>query len=234
MDPQSAAYLRYVESIKQDACGYVTQKLPSVLGKSSSNSGVTEAITAVVNSALKVVEVTSPLLTAESIEYVRAEVLKTRHIEMAKRQKEWEWNEKREQAAQRREANRKKANKRKVDQETERLRLERGRIIVKKWYKKNRKKENAKSQMRNREKQNPHKKCCPYKMLDVQAGPERGDKVWVTKCLTCNRKEYGQFGFDENKREGLSFCGVWFKDIDPVKGTGTTFDNKNIDLTRVY
>ena len=79
----------------------------------------------------------------------------------------------------------------------------------------------------------PGKSCCPVKLLGCQPGPEKGVKMWLTKCRICKRIEYGQLGIDKNQREGFYFRGLWFKDIDPEKGAGTTFEDHIISLTQV-
>lgn len=119
-----------MESLKEDACLYVIRKFPSVpVGNQS--SGFKEAVRAVINNALKVLKVQTPLLTEESQAYVRAEVYKTRDVELARRETERAWNKKREEARQSRRAYRWQLSIASA-QEKERLRLERKRYTSRK------------------------------------------------------------------------------------------------------
>lgn len=227
MDPQSDAYKSYVESIKEEACLYITRKFPSVPARSPS-SGFRHAIQAVVDNALKVMEVQAPLLTRESQEYVYREIYKRRDIEIARRQTEWMWNAKREEARKIQRTKKWQLSVARAQyRERERLNQERNRDLQQQGQQEHKQKEQARRQVRD-----PQKTCCPNKLLGADPGTEQGVKVWVTKCKICHRKEYGQFGFDQNKkREGLYFRGLWFSEIDPETGTGITFDKECIDLT---
>ena len=121
------------------------------------------------------------------------------------------------------------------DRPTEKKRLqEERRVYVRRlWYARNRAEEQAKSRMRNRQRSQYVRKCCPYKMLGAAPIPDRGVvKLWVTRCTQCHRLEWGWLG-DRGDKMGLLFRGVWFEDIDPETGIGTTLEGERILLTRV-
>ena len=117
--------------------------------------------------------------------------------------------------------------------EKKRLQEERRVYVRRLWYQQHRAEEQAKSRVRNRLRRQYERKCCPFKMLGAAPIPDRGVvKLWVTRCLTCQRKEWGWLG-DRGDKMGLHFRGIWFEDIDPETGIGTTLEGERILLTRV-
>lgn len=119
-----------------------------------------------------------------------------------------------------------------TDAEKERLRQERKRFIARRWYYNNQAREQAKSKRRTRQKR--ERGCCPFSMLGIEPPPKKSVFMWITHCKTCERKEYGHFGCDQQGRVGTHFRGEWFEHIDPQTGTGTTFAGEIISLTRIY
>ena len=133
-----------------------------------------------------------------------------------------------------------------TDQEKERLHRERKRYVERRWYHNNRDYVCAKKREAFRQRRKDagvetsvargttNKPCCPIKPLGTELGPAQTTfKLWFTRCKRCHRLEYGWFGVDQYRREGMYFRGRWFKDIDPETGTGKTFEGHIMSLTRM-
>ena len=132
-----------------------------------------------------------------------------------------------------------------TEQEKARLHRERKRYVERQWYHRHREYVCAKKRVAFRKQREDacvekraardtanNKPCCPVKRLGTEPGPEQlAVKLWFTKCKTCHRLEYGWFGYDQYRREGVYFRGRWFKDIDPETGTGRTMSGDTMSLT---
>lgn len=234
-DTKSPQYNKYVEAIREAACSYITRNfLVTESIDSKMRDGVTPAEHRVVKGALNLIRQREDVLSIASQQYLTTEVYKTRDAEMVRRDIQRGWLTKKEEAVKSRRTYRWQVALASTEKEKARLRRERRQYIARRWYSNNKSTELAKCRVRNRLKRDPKKACCPYLMLGAEQRPIRGVRMWITKCGVCERLEYGEFGFDKQLREGLHFRGLWFKDIDPDTGMGTTMDDNIISLTRIY
>lgn len=112
--------------------------------------------------------------------------------------------------------------------EKARLRRERKNLVARAWYRAHRKQEATKRYERRQ------RTCCRSKKLGREVSPQEGAMtLWVTKCKVCGRRTYGKFGVNQQGRAGVFYRGRWFHEINPTKGTATTFQGKEISLTEV-
>ena len=144
------------------------------------------------------------------------------------------WNNRREEAAKSQRAYRTQMALAATEKEKTRLRWERKNYVARRWYNEHKQEQRAKRRMSYRLKRNPGKTCCPVKMLGTDPAPAQAVTLWLTKCRTCHRIKYCHLGCDQEQRQGVYFRGRWFIDINPEPGTGTTFSEEIISLTRVY
>ena len=113
-------------------------------------------------------------------------------------------------------------------EEKGKLRRARKNLVARSWYRTHRKQEAEKHQERRQ------RTCCPSKKLGREVAPQdRFVTLWITTCKECGRRTQGKFGANKQGRVGVFFRGQWFKEIDPSRGTATTFQGQDISLTAV-